>query len=67
MARLLGIIKINGGTEGKTISLQQLIFDNIFLSIASPINASLMFAISFILFWLFLMWLLYRQGIYIKV
>jgi hypothetical protein len=39
----------------------------VFLPIARPIDASLMFAVSFILFWLFLMWLLYRKQIYIKV
>jgi len=66
MARFLGIIKVTG-TEGKEISLQKWIFDSIFLPIASPINASLMFAVSFILLWLFLMWLLYRKRIFIKV
>lgn len=66
MARLLGIIKV-GEIEGKSISLQQFIFNNFFLSWASPINASLAYAISFILVWLFLMWLLYRKKIYIKV
>jgi predicted acyltransferase len=65
-ARLMSIIKV-AEVEGKQISLQQWIFNTIFLSIAEPINASLMFAVSFILFWLFLMWLLYRKRIYIKV
>jgi predicted acyltransferase len=66
MARLLGLIKVTG-PEGSSISLQQWIFTNIFLPLASPINASLMYAICFILVWLFLMWLLYRKKIYIKV
>jgi predicted acyltransferase len=68
MARLLGIIKVgevNG--EGNRLSLQQWIFNNLFLSWASPINASLAYAICFILVWLGLMWLLYRKNIYIKV
>ncbi len=67
MARLLGMIRFAGPEVGNEITLQQLIFDNIFLSILSPINASLAYAISFILLWLFLMWLLYRRRIYIKV
>ncbi len=66
MARILGLIKLNGA-DGKTISLQQAIFDNVFLPLASPVNASLMYAVSFILVWLFLMWLLYRKRIFIKV
>lgn len=65
-ARLLGVIKVPGA-DGAETSLQEWIFETFFLSIASPINASLMFAVSFILFFLFLMWLLYRKRIYIKV
>ena len=67
MARLLGMIRVAGPEGGKDITLQQWIFNTFFLSWASPINASLAFAICFILFWLFLMWLLYRKNIYIKV
>jgi len=47
--------------------VQGWIFRNLFLSWAQPINASLFYAIAFILLWLVLMWLLYRKRIYIKV
>jgi len=47
--------------------MQGWIFHNLFLSWAQPINASLFYAIAFILLWLFFMWLLYRKQIYIKV
>jgi predicted acyltransferase len=66
-ARLIGMIRVAGPEAGKDITLQQWIFSNLFLSWASPINASLAFAVTFILFWLFLMWLLYRRNIFIKV
>lgn len=66
-AKLMGIIKVGAGADGKSISLQSWIFNSIFLPFAAPINASLMFAVSYILLWLFLMWLLYRKQIYIKV
>lgn len=66
LAKILFLIKVSGA-DGKPISLQKWIFDSIFMPLASPINASLMFAVSYILFWLFLMWLLYRKRIYIKV
>ena len=65
MARLLGMIKI-AEAEGRSVSLQQWLFGNLFLSWASPMNASLFYAITFILVWLFLMWLLYRNRIFIK-
>jgi len=66
-ARLLGMIRVAGPEAGKDITLQQWIFNNLFLSWTMPVNASLAYAICFILFWLFLMWLLYRKKIYIKV
>jgi predicted acyltransferase len=66
MTKTLIIIKVTH-ENGTKISLQKWIFDTIFLPLASPINASLLYAISFILLWLFLMWLLYKKGIYIKV
>ncbi len=49
------------------LHVQPWIFQNLFLSWAQPINASLFYAIAFILLWLVLMWLLYRKRIYIKV
>jgi predicted acyltransferase len=52
---------------GGTTSLQSWIFRHFFLSWATPINASLAYAIAFILFWLFLMWLLYRKKIFLRV
>jgi predicted acyltransferase len=66
MARLLGLIKLTG-PDGTRISLQGWIYRNLFLSWASPINASLAYAIVFVLFWLGLMWILYRRKIIIKV
>ncbi len=66
LGRIFGMIhlpRINGA-QG---NLQTWLFEHLFLSWAEPINASLAFAVSYILFWLFLMWLLYRKEIYIKV
>lgn len=64
--RFLSIITVTG-LEGKQISLQKWIFDSLFIPLGAPINASLIYAICFILFGLFLMWLLYRKKIFIKV
>jgi predicted acyltransferase len=66
MVKLMGLIRIPNA-DGARISSQGWIFRNLFLSWATPINASLFYAIAFILLWLFLMWLLYRKQIYIKV
>lgn len=61
MAELFGVIRIQGGPLGAWI------YRNAFASWAAPVNASLAFAISFVLFWLVLMWILYRRRIFIKV
>ena len=66
LGRAMYFIRVSGA-EGKEVTLQKWLFDTFYLSVAEPINASLMYAISYILFWLFLMWLLYRKRIYIKV
>lgn len=66
MAELLGVIKLTG-PDGNRISLQGWIYNNLFASWASPINASLAFAIALVLVWLGLMWILYRRKTFIKI
>ena len=65
-AELLGVIRFKGA-DGTTTSLQGAIFKHLFLSWATPVNASLAFALCFVLVWLGVMWLLYRRNIFIKV
>jgi predicted acyltransferase len=66
MAALLGLIKVTGA-DGTKIPLGDWIYVNLFASWASPVNASLAFAIVFVLVWLGLMWVLFRRNIFIKV
>jgi predicted acyltransferase len=66
MADLLGVIKVSG-SNGARIPLQRWVYDNLFASWASPMNASLAFAIAFVLVWLGLMWILYRRKVFIKI
>jgi predicted acyltransferase len=49
------------------ISLKAYIFGNFYLSWLAPIDASLLFAITYVLFWLAIMWVLYRKRIFIKL
>ena len=62
IAASLGEIKVGGET-----SLGGWIYDHLFASWASPVNASLAFAIAFVLVCLALMWILYRRKIFLKV
>lgn len=52
---------------GELIPLKSYIFNNYFLSWLDPINASLLFAITYVLFWLGIMWIFYRKKIFIKI
>ncbi len=65
MAKLFYVIPIYTA-DGQT-TIKGLIYDNLLLLIASPVNASLMFAVLYILFWLWIMWIFYKRKIFIKI
>jgi predicted acyltransferase len=53
--------------DGSASDLKTLIYEKVFASWASPVNASLMFAICVVLLWLCVAGILYRKRIFIKV
>jgi predicted acyltransferase len=65
VGRILSIIKVGGAEE--PISLQAYLFNTFYLSWLEPINASLLWALSYVVIWLGLMWILYAKKIFIKV
>jgi len=65
VAKLMYVIPIY--TSSGQTTIKALIYDNLFLPIADPVNASLMFAICYILFWLWIMWIFYKRKIFIKI
>ena len=66
LAKILYVVKLSD-QEGDPLPLKDWVFNNCFLPLASPVNASLFYAISFVFTWLFVMWLLYRKQVFIKV
>lgn len=66
IGRLMGIITVTSA-DGSDISLKGYLFQNIFLPWLEPINASLAWAVCYIVIWLGLMWILYAKKIFIKV
>jgi predicted acyltransferase len=66
MAKLMGLVKIPR-PDGSGIALKTWSYDGLFASWAPPYQASLLFAIAFVLLWLGLMWLLYRWRVFIKI
>jgi predicted acyltransferase len=66
MARLIySIIKVE--LDGQHVALQAAIYRTAFASWLSPLNASLAFAIAFVLFWYGVLWALHRRSIVFKV
>ena len=63
VARLLSIIKV--GPERQ--SLQAMLFDRVFNPLASPVNASLAYALTYVVIWWAIMWLLYRRNVRLRV
>lgn len=61
IAVLLGTLKVGAAPLGSWI------YEHLFASWASPMNASLAFAICFVLVCLGLMWILYHRKIFLKV
>jgi len=61
-ARVLNLIQV-----GEGVALKTWLYQNAFLPWASPVSASLAFALSYVLFWLAVMWPLYRRRIFFKV
>jgi predicted acyltransferase len=66
IAESLGLINLTGA-DGSQVPLGSWVYDHLFASWASPVNASLAFAVTFVLVCLGLMWILYRRKIFIKI
>ncbi len=66
VARMLGLIKLSNA-DGTAISLKNYIFENFYLTIASPLNASLLFAISFIFVMYIVVWGMWKKKWFVKV
>jgi len=64
-ARILGLVRWQ--TDTGTTTLKAAIHDTLFVPWLRPVDASLAFAIGYVLFWLAFMAVLYRRKIFIKV
>jgi predicted acyltransferase len=62
VARLLVLIRVPDGR-----SVQTWLFDHVFAPWATPANASLAYALVYVLVWWAIMWMLYRRGIRLRV
>ncbi len=66
LARLLySILKVD--YDGRRVSVVEAIYRTFVSWGLEPVNASLAFALSFVLVWFGILWALYRRGIFLKV
>ena len=66
MARTIySLWKVN--VDGESMSVQAAVYKTVFASWLAPRNASLAFALSFVLLWYGILWLLWRRKIILKV
>jgi predicted acyltransferase len=66
MARVLILATITAA-DGSRMSWQRALYQHFFAPWATPVNASLFFALAYLLVWLALMGILYRRGIFLRV
>jgi predicted acyltransferase len=65
-ARFMNMIRISNESGG-TMGLKTRLYRNLFASWASPLNASLFFAICYVFIWFLIMTPMYRKKIFIKI
>jgi predicted acyltransferase len=63
--RILNLIKLD--LNGKEVGAKVWLYETYYMPHFSPYNASLAGAITFVLIWLLILWLMYRKNIIIKV
>jgi len=52
---------------GDKVSVKSFLYNTLFTPFLTPINASLAWALFYVLFWLGIMWILYKKKIFLKV
>lgn len=52
---------------GESVSVKSFLYHTFFTPVLSPINASLAWALFYVLFWLGIMWIFYKKKIFLKV
>jgi predicted acyltransferase len=65
-ARILGLLRFTS-EDGSQTSLRALIWQNVFLPLASPANASLLFALAHVLLFFCVAWWMYRKNWIVRV
>ncbi len=66
LAKMMGIWRVTNAA-GESVTVKTYIYGNFFEPLGNPKNASLLFALAYVAFWLAIAWVLYRRKIFIKI
>lgn len=66
VGRLLVVVKLHAA-DGSALALKTYLFEHVYKTIASPLNASLLFALSFVLLMYLVVWGLWKRQWFFKV
>jgi predicted acyltransferase len=66
LAKTIGYVKL-AQADGTTVSLKTVIYQGLFVPLASPVNASLLFALANLAVLYVVLWVMYKRGIFLKV
>jgi predicted acyltransferase len=66
LAKTLGVIRL-AGSEGASVSLSRFIFERVYAPLASPINASLLYGLTYVLLFFAVSYLMFRRRWFVKV
>jgi predicted acyltransferase len=66
LARTLNLVQV-AGPRGQPESLHRWLYVEIFAPVAGPLNGSLLFALAVVLFWMGILWALYRRRVFIRI
>lgn len=65
LARTLNKVQIN--FQGENVSLGSALYGTFFQNYLSPVNASLGWAVSFVLVWMIILWAMYNRRVIVKI
>lgn len=66
IGRLLVFVKWTGA-DGKGVTLRAFIYQSVFAPLASPLNASLLYAVAFVLSFFLIAWAMWRKKWFVKI
>jgi predicted acyltransferase len=66
LSHLLGSLRVNGAS-GEPVTLKTMIYSRVFAPVASPVNASLLFAVANLVVMFVVLWGMYKRGVFLKV